>query len=302
MDNPRNQEISTFVYFIEKFGYGVLCPFLFWAMFLSFLIYLIYIGWPACEQFCINEFGRPRLLDISVYAWLCYYEFGSVLFLCSCVAFPMVNFRMKMLRKFGVSKKKTHIMFGFWIASMVFLQIMAWTNSVEQGTHFLCALAGFISLITAQMFDQIMVYKMPRYNNTCQKAQNFLALTLLGLTIVSWFCWIFFGWVILEWLGVVFAISAILTWIPQNLRFYNTECPVEVVVSSHEDSASFEVEYPSLSQKNIICCGCCCCWARIARNEEEEQEDISGAYVQSASTTAAEKLSTSAYLTNILET
>ena len=88
MDNSRNQEMSTCTYLIDKFGYGVLCPFLLWAIFLSFLIYLIYVGWPAYKETSIDFFGYPKLLDISSYALLCYYEFIVVLFVCSCIAVP----------------------------------------------------------------------------------------------------------------------------------------------------------------------------------------------------------------------
>jgi len=210
---------------MEKFICGILCPFLFWAIFLGFLIFLLIKGWEVFEPLCVEHFGYAELLDISVYAQMCYYEFGAILFACSIIAYPMLKFRLKLLRKFGVSKIKTNVMFGMWIFSMLAFQLMAWTNVVQQGTHFLSALAGFASLVAALMFDQIMVCKMPRSteyaaeNSTGAKISIFLLLS----AILQWLTWIMCGLTILEWTGVVFIITTILIWIPQNLNFYANE-------------------------------------------------------------------------------
>ena len=48
-------------------------------------------------------------------------------------------------------------------------------------------------------------------------------MALLGLGISCWIFWILLGLTLAEWIGIVLIISAILIWIPQNLRFYNHE-------------------------------------------------------------------------------
>jgi len=200
-----------------------------------------YIGWPEFYEISKEMHGQPRLLDISVYAAECaYYSFGCILLLCSFIAMPMVYFRITMLKKFGVSKIHRENMIGWWVLAMIGLQVMGWTNfptnEILHATHFISALVGFSCLVTALMYDQIIVYRMKTIEEDGQKMEAIISFILLGLTIISWILWVMFSKYLVEceWLGVVLTLGSVFIWIPQNLRFYDSEPLVEVSLADNK--------------------------------------------------------------------